>query len=44
MEEQKIQDLYIKLITINNILRNLDQDDLLFTEDDWNIIKILLKR
>lgn len=41
--ENKINELYIKLISINNILRELNQDDLMFTNEEWDLIKKLIK-
>lgn len=43
MDEIKLQELYIKIININNVLRALGQEDVLLSEDDWNLLKIILK-
>jgi hypothetical protein len=44
MEETKLQELYIKLITINNLLKELNQNDFCFTDQEFELIKSLIKK
>jgi hypothetical protein len=44
MNEIDLQSLYIKLISINNLLKDLNQEDMQFTESEFDLIKKLIKR
>lgn len=44
MSESDLQSLYIKLISMNNLLKDLNQEDMLFTESEFDLIKKLITR
>lgn len=43
MKEIEKQELYIKLVNIKNLLHNLNQDVLCFTDKEWDLIKEIFK-
>lgn len=43
MKEIEKQDLYIKLVNIKNLLHDLNQDDLCFTSEEWDLVKEIFK-
>ena len=44
MNEQRINELYIKLLGMNNVLRNGNESDMQLTDDELSLLQEVFKR